>query len=293
MKITNVLTDQKHAIDKRCIVCQLSSFERLLSKNKVSEALRQEFSAFYQRTIKASDGITTPEIHQKLNKEYCRLTNINDLYIDEKKESNAIAKKLYAEWKPKVLAAENTFESALRLSIAGNIMDYGANNDFDLHKTIEKVMVSNFAINHSLELKKCIAHSKNLLYLGDNAGEIVFDKLFIEIMQHKNVTFAVRGSAVLNDATMDDALEVNMNEQAKLITNGYDAPSTVLSLSSLEFLEVYNKADLIISKGQGNLEGLIHENDPRIFFLLMIKCDVVAELLDAPKGGFVVYNTTI
>lgn len=287
----NVLTERRYKIDKRCIGCQLSSFERLLSKNKVPEALRQEFLVFYARTIKESDGLTTPEIHRKLNKEYCRLTNADDLYVEEKRESNAMAQKLYDVWKPKVLAADNSFDQALRLSIAGNIMDYGASNDFDLNKTIDMVMTSNFAIDHSAELRNRIAKAKNLLYLGDNAGEIVFDKLFIEIMQHPNITFAVRGSAVLNDATMSDALEVGINEHARLITNGYDAPSTVLSQSSPEFLEVYKQADLIISKGQGNLEGLIHENDPRIFFLLMIKCDVVAELLGASKGGFVVYNT--
>ena len=78
-----------------------------------------------------------------------------------------------------------------------------------------------------------------------------------------------------------------------MINNGYDAPSTVLSECSPEFLEVYNEADLIISKGQGNFEGLMDENDPRIFFLLMVKCDVVAEKMSVPQGSFVVYNKTI
>lgn len=293
MRITSVRTKQESKVDERCVICQLESFERLLSKNNILDADRQEFLAFYHRIMKESAGLTTPEIHQKLNKEFCRITNTDDLYIDEKKQSNKLAKVLYDEWKPKILGTESAFESALRLSIAANIMDYGASGSFDVHQTIEKVMSSEFAIDHTLELKMQIEYAKSILYLGDNAGEIVFDKLLIETIHPKNLTFAVRGSAVLNDATMEDAFEVGMDEVAQLISNGYDAPSTVLSQSSPEFLEVYKNADLIISKGQGNLEGLIDENDSRIFFLLMVKCNVVAELLEVPKGSFVVYNPAI
>jgi hypothetical protein len=83
-----------------------------------------------------------------------------------------------------------------------------------------------------------------------------------------------------------------MDLVTKVISNGYDVPSTVLKKCSAEFLEVYLSADLIISKGQGNLEGLIFENDPRIYFLLMVKCDVIAEALNVEKGSFVVVNQT-
>jgi hypothetical protein len=274
------------------MACQFEGFERLLNKNNVPYALRQEFFGFYNLTMGRSAALTMPEVYQKLNKEFRRLTGIEDLYFDEKKHSNKVAKMLYDEWKPKIQSSENAFNTALRLSIAGNIMDYGANSDFDVHQTIDKVMNSKFTIDHSLELEKQISTAENILYLGDNAGEIVFDRLFIETIQHKNLTFAVRGGAVLNDATMDDALEIGLNDYAKLISNGSDAPSTVLTQTSPEFLEYYKNADLIISKGQGNLEGLIEQNDARLFFLLMVKCDVMGELLNVPKGSFVVYNTT-
>ena len=128
------------------------------------------------------------------------------------------------------------------------------------------------------------------MYLGDNAGEIVFDKLLIETIGNKNVTYVVRSAPILNDVTINDAKEVGIDNVAEVISSGYDAPSTVLSKSGTTFLNKYLSADLIISKGQGNLEGLLYENDPRIFFILMAKCDVIAETLKVNKGSFLVYN---
>jgi len=128
------------------------------------------------------------------------------------------------------------------------------------------------------------------LYLGDNAGEIVFDKIFIETIMHNNLTYVVRGASILNDATLEDAKNTGMDLAADVFSNGYGAPSTILRKCSREFQKVFQEADLIISKGQGNLEGLITHHDPRIFFLLMVKCDVIADLLQVQKGDFVVYN---
>jgi hypothetical protein len=221
------------------------------------------------------------------------MTGITDPYLEEKEESNLISLGLYKTWKPRVVESENPFETAVRLSIAGNIMDYGANHDFDINSTIEKVLRVPFAINHTVELRERVASANQVLYLGDNAGEIVFDKLLIETMMHPNIFYAVKGSPVLNDVTMVDALQCEMDIAADVIHNGYDAPSTVLNKCSKEFREIFETSDVIISKGQGNLEGLVGLNDPRIFFLLMVKCDVIAELLNVKKGDFVVLNNEI
>ncbi|MDD2995715.1 MAG: ARMT1-like domain-containing protein [Paludibacter sp.] len=264
-----------------------------MNKFQMAESLRNEFVDFYNTEIRGLAVKTTPEIHRVLNREFCRLISNNDPYSEEKQMSNKLTLQLYKHFRTEVLEAMNPFKTALKLSIAGNIMDYGVAQDFDIHKTIDTVLGADFAIDHSVELEERIKSAKKILYLGDNAGEIVFDKLFIELIMPPGLTFAVRGSAVLNDALEIDAREVGMDMVADVINNGYDAPSTVLSECSPEFLEVYNEADLIISKGQGNFEGLMDENDPRIFFLLMVKCDVVAEKMSVPQGSFVVYNKTI
>lgn len=292
MKISST-TKERFEVDGLCMDCQFKLFERLMEKFNVNYNDRQEFFGYYNLTIGRNPTLNMPQIHRLLNNEFCKIIGVEDPYVDEKKKSNETTLKLYNDFKTEVFESVNPFSGALRLSIAGNIMDYGAAGHFDIHETIKKAFETDFAIDHSAELEKRIRSSKKILYLGDNAGEIVFDKLFIEVIKHPQLTFAVRGGAVLNDATMVDAHEVGIDMVANVISNGYDAPSTVLTESSPEFLKLYNEADLIISKGQGNFEGLMDENDPRIFFLLMVKCDVVAERIGVDKGSFVVYNKTL
>jgi uncharacterized protein with ATP-grasp and redox domains len=166
---------------------------------------------------------------------------------------------------------------------------YGAHSSPEnIEDEIHKILDTDFAIDYTDELFKQINKAKSILYLGDNAGEIVFDKLFIETMQHKNVTYAVRGRPVINDVTFDDAQQVKMHQVATVISNGYDAPSTLIEHCSDEFQEAYLKAELVISKGQGNFEGLMDSRHNNLFFLLMAKCSPMAELLGVKKGNIVV-----
>jgi len=233
---------------------------------------------------------SAPLIQRELNLAFRDIIGIEDPFLSEKKHSNRQAFEIYNRWKPVVFETHDSFKASLRLAIAGNIMDYGAADSFDIDSVIINVLHTDFAIDDSCLLKEKIDTAKKILYLGDNAGEIVFDKLFIETNLSDKVTYVVKSAPVLNDVTMKDADEIRMIETAKVITNGYDAPSTVLSKCSEEFMKEYNTADLIISKGQGNLEGLLKEYDDRIFFLLMVKCDVIADMLNVKKGSFIVLN---
>lgn len=293
MTKTDTAADTKLLIDKidcRCMACHFDSFDRLLSKFSATYDQRQEFFGFFNILMSRGNTISMVQIYSELNREFCRIIGITNPYEKEKVESNSQSLLLYKKLRIKVLESSDPFIMALRLAIAGNIIDYGANASFDIEETIKKVIISDFAIDHSKELIQKIKTSSRILYIGDNAGEIVFDKLLIEMIMHPHMTFAVRGSHVLNDATIEDAKQVGMNLVADVISNGYDAPSTLLSECSDEFMHYYNEADLIISKGQGNYEGLMNENNSRIFHLLMVKCDVIAELLNVNKGSFVVYN---
>jgi uncharacterized protein with ATP-grasp and redox domains len=177
----------------------------------------------------------------------------------------------------------------LRLSIGGNIIDFGPTQDFDLDGTLSRVLETPLAIDHSKVLKEKIRTAKDILYLGDNTGEIVLDKLFLETIAHPNVTFVVRERPILNDATIDDAIETGIDKVAAgIMTNGDDAPSTLLHRTSSEFNEKFFSADLIISKGMGNLEGLIDVKRENLFFVLIVKCAHMASLLGANNGDFVV-----
>jgi len=288
MNTAPINTQQK--IDERCIQCFTNTYKRLGEKFNCSPNQMLLFNTKAKEVFQKYRAESSPVVQRELNQLFCQIIDHFDPFFNEKELNNRIALKLYEEWKPKVLSSEKPFDMALRLAVAGNIMDYGANNNFNISDTIAQVMNATFAIDNSELLKKRIAKAKTILYLGDNAGEIVFDRLLIETWMHPEVTFVVKGSPIINDATLNDAKTTNMESVADVISNGYNAPSTVLSKSSKQFLEHYRNADLIISKGQGNFEGLMNEHDPRIFFLLMAKCDVIAEILGVKKGSFIVYN---
>lgn len=274
--------------DYACFYCFAKAFGQLIEKHNLTNHQKTEFTHYIAQLGANETLYSSPEFSVQLHRKLKELSGNEDVYAKEKHESNTKAKELAQEFIPKIQHSANPFDLSLRLAIAGNIMDYGAPTHRDIEKTIEYVLNSDFAIDHSTALHNDIKNAKQILYLGDNAGEIVFDKLFITQIQHPNIYFAVRGFPIINDITVKDAEELKMDRVAKIISNGYDAPSTLLEKCSPEFLEVWNNSDLIISKGQGNIEGLINEKTKKIYFLLMVKCEVIAEHLKVKKGDFVV-----
>jgi uncharacterized protein with ATP-grasp and redox domains len=278
-------------MDPKCLFCFSRAFEKLLEQHvddtDEKYRLTQQFFGFLSTiNIQQPTPVIAREIHAMI-REY--LGN-SDPYQQQKIQSNVQARKLVNGLKTKIYKSDEPMKLALRYALAGNIIDYGPGHDFDIMETIRHLENADFAVDHSDELADKIKNAGKILYLGDNAGEIVFDKLFIETMQHPDVTFVTRGSPVINDVTLKEAEEVGMQEVAKVIDNGYDAPSTVIENSRETFKKAYEDADLIIAKGQGNFEGLMHQDDNRLWFLLMVKCQVIGNFLGVNKGEIVVSN---
>jgi len=273
-----------------CLICQVKALQKRMDKYEIAEERRNRLVSQTINTISGIDldNSYSPEITRNILKTLEKESSISDPYSKEKEQSNKELLARYDEFKQRVENSNNKFDTALRLAIAGNIIDFGPTHKFDVSETIERVLTSDFAIDDSEALKTEIAKANTILYLGDNCGEIVLDKLFLETINHPNVLFAVRDKSILNDATTKEAIEVGIPEVAKLISNGDDAPSTLLHRVNKEFLDIYKSADLIIAKGMGNFEGLMHETDPRLFYLLMIKCQVIGNRIGANKGDFVV-----
>lgn len=293
---TDIITVMDTTIDNktydiRCADCFRKSYDRLLEKFDIVDIeIKAQLHQFLYQLLQ-EDNYNSPEIQQRLGRCFTKLTGIKDAFAYEKRKSNQLAEKLYMIWKPKVIHADDPFQLALRLAIAGNIIDYGVHHPFDLETTIGNVLHSNLAVDHSRQLAQSIKSAQKILYLCDNTGEIYFDKLLIETIDHPNLTAVVRGFPTLNDATTEDAIESGLTDVCPVVHNGSDAPSTLLHDCSPEFLGLFEEADLIISKGQGNLEGLLPLHDTRIFFLLMAKCEVIAEALSVQKGDLVVYHS--
>lgn len=223
-------------------------------------------------------------MHRLIRKATC----IDDPYKREKQQFNELLLSLEDDIRDEIHLSTDPFRTALCYALAGNIIDFGPRKPFDALKTISEASLKIPYKDHSAELKEALKEATTVLYLGDNAGEIVLDKLFIETIHHPNLYFAVRGYNIINDVTLEDAERTGMTKVAQVISNGYDAPSTIINRCSPEFREIYQKADFIISKGQGNLEGLIDVTDKKIFFLLMVKCHVIAELIRVPEREVVV-----
>jgi damage-control phosphatase, subfamily I len=273
-----------------CLICQVKSLLTRLEKFDIPKDERDRIVGEILGDISKIDlsKSYSPEITRNILDHLKKYSVVEDPYYKEKYSINHQMLKRYNEFREKVLSSQNSFDTAMRLAIAGNIIDYGPNQVFDLEGTLNKVIDADFAIDHSEMLRSRIEEANTILYLGDNCGEIVLDKLFLETIGHPNVWFAVRDKPVLNDVTIKEAEDIGINELAHIISNGDDAPSTLLRRVSPAFMKIYNSADLIISKGMGNYEGLMFEDDPRIFFLFMVKCSVISDKIGAPKGEFVV-----
>jgi uncharacterized protein with ATP-grasp and redox domains len=229
--------------------------------------------------------VTPSEIGREVYRIISAKTGVKDPYRKLKDEFIRQALSLYPEMKKLIESSKDRLMTAVRLSIAGNVIDFGAHAKFDLKKDIERILSQEFAINHYPQFCRALARAKLILYLADNAGETVFDRLLIEELR-KPVLYAVRERPIINDATRKDALLSGIGEKAEIISSGCDAPGNILKFCSEEFLRAYQSAGLIISKGQGNYEGLSDEKRP-IFFLLKAKCVAIARELRIEEGGII------
>ncbi|HEX9970986.1 MAG TPA: ARMT1-like domain-containing protein [bacterium] len=282
--------DSKTAIKATydCIPCAIGSLITLFKKGLVTkEKQEQAMRALLDYLSKIDYDQSPPKLGREMHRIIRAVLNNADPYYEIKKQFNQLLLNYYPDLKNLVEQADDPFQMALRFAIAGNVIDFGPNQPFDINKTLEQAKSIVLAIDDSVSLQESISRSKMLLYLGDNAGEIVMDRIFLETIQHPNVYFAVRGAPIINDALMEDAKLVGIDKLAHLITNGDDAPGTILENTSAELREIFEQADLIISKGQGNYEGL-NANEKNIYFILMTKCEHVANHLRVKKGDFVV-----
>lgn len=235
-------------------------------------------------------GATPPEIGREVYRIISKRTGIKDPYRKIKEKCTHQARSLYPELKKLINSSEDRLMTAIRISIAGNIIDFGANFDFDLKKDVGTILSQDFSINHYREFCEALDKARKILYLADNAGETVFDRFLIEEI-NKPVIYVVRAHPIINDATREDALLAGIDKVAEIVSSGCDAPGNILKFCSDEFLKVYRSADLIISKGQGNYEGLSDEDRP-IFFLLKAKCHVIARDIGIDEGSIVLMKAS-
>jgi len=226
-----------------------------------------------------------PEISDKVQQILRAKLNDPDPYAALKHSSTQNDLALLPWLREVMQNSSDPLETSLRLSVAGNIIDFGAAREFNLHEDIRQVLTADFGIYELEEIKTGLANANTILYIADNAGETVFDQLLIEQIK-KPVFYAVKSSPVMNDATRTDAIRAGLDQVASIIETGNAIPSASLDKSTPEFKSLFNTADLIISKGQGNYE-MLSENPHPIFFLLKAKGAIISRDLQVPVGSFI------
>ncbi len=210
--------------------------------------------------------------------------NIDDPYKTIKEKYNKIAYEYTPALKNKINTSKDRLLCALKISLAGNIIDFGAQmSNFNIEETLDDVIENGFKINSIDKFRNDLKNAKSLVFIADNAGEIVFDKMLLETIKELypniNITVVVRGGPIINDVTKDDITGLGLEKIATIVDSGQAIPGYWPKVCSGECLKIQNSADIIIAKGQGNFETLSEIRDKRIYFLFIIKCSVVSKYL--------------
>ncbi|MGD1818332.1 MAG: damage-control phosphatase ARMT1 family protein [Pleomorphochaeta sp.] len=247
------------------------------------------------KTLSTEDySKTSPEVYGNIWKQIVEYFDGEDIYKDIKAQYNAKFLTYVPEIEKAINKSENPLRMALATAIQGNLLDLAITRNFsleDLLSAIEKIEHTPFGIDDSKVLLDKIKSSNKILYIGDNCGEIVFDRVFIETIKkyypNLDIYYVVRGFSAVNDILLEDALQVGMDKFATIIENGDTSLGTVLDRCTDELNTLYNDVDLVIAKGQGNFESLSEKPRENLFYLLLTKCKLIADAFNVDTMSIV------
>jgi hypothetical protein len=263
-------------------------------EESIIEAQTRDFLKFLA-TVDYS--VSPPEIARTTHAKVKELIGVEDLYKYKKKLYNDKMLEKYASFKHTVQNSASPVHTAVSLAIGGNIIDFSPKTRKNIDEFIETILQTPAKIDDIDKMLQDLRNAESILYLTDNTGEIVMDRILIETLietgltGREKITVATRGFPIINDATLEDAGYVGLTNVVKVIGNGDSTPGTALQHCSEEFLRVYKNADVIISKGQGNFETLEHHKEKNRYFMLVAKCAVIAGKLGVDMGDFVCKNS--
>ena len=274
-------------ISYECGPCFLRQAREALDLSTDDENVKmqvmEEIFKFLSTTFKA--GTNSNSTGSSMHKIIKQKTGCMDPYYKEKVEGNEIALKYLPEVK-KILDADDSLENYVKIAIIGNILDFGAFTlDDDIEGVIKSSLKKDLAVKDIEEFENSLKTHDKVLYLVDNTGEIVFDKLLLAKLKEYDldITIAVKSEPILNDATRVEALDVGLDEFGKLVEIGSGTVGYVDSEISDEFRQIFDDHEFVISKGMGNYEGLteIDLSKKDIYFLLCVKCNTIARHIGA------------
>jgi uncharacterized protein with ATP-grasp and redox domains len=281
-----------------CVTCLFSQSLRVCETLQVDDGKTKKILDCVAGMIPNwSFDETPPQVASRVYPKIANLLQTDDIYYDFKREATERAKAFIPFVEEMIGKTDDKFYASLKAATAGNVIDLAAMEQFDLQEEVEKVFDLPFEIDDSEELRKILQKSKNLLVVGDNAGEHLFDKVMMKyfkmLFSHIHIYYAVRGKPIINDITIVDALEAGIDEVAEVVDSGVDTPGLDLERVNSKMLSVYNSADVVLAKGMGNYESLYGVSTRPTFFLLKVKCSVVAESLGKNVGDIICYKESL
>ncbi|HUU45103.1 MAG TPA: ARMT1-like domain-containing protein [Acidobacteriota bacterium] len=259
--------------------------------SKRDTIMRQALRRVSEMDLRMPPPVMAGDIHAIIRQE----TGCRDPYRAFKDKYTRLAMELFPELRRRVAVSADPFETAVRLAIAGNIIDAGALpnlNEDGVLGAIDEALAAPIAGDAVRALHVAATQAEHILYLADNAGEIVFDRILIELLGPEKTTMAVRSDPILNDATYEDAAAAGLPGVVTVMTSGSDLPGTVLEEASWDFRRLFDRADLVIAKGQGNYETLADVNRS-VFFVLRAKCPVIAAHIGCAVGAWVIHHSVV
>lgn len=234
------------------------------------------------------EGIPSMEAAENVHQRIKAALGDPDPYKKVKEEFSAAAERMEPMIEEIAATGGDPLMTAVKVAIAGNIIDFGTGGEFDVGTAIRDALEFPFAVNHFDAFKEAVGRARTVFFIGDNTGEIYFDKPLLRLLAGKKITFAVRGGPILNDATIEYALRAGLDKFAALIDTGISVPGFPLDRVRPEAREEFEAADIVISKGQANFETLHMVLRPSLFFLLKIKCNLVTRMIQGTKCGDIV-----
>lgn len=264
----------------------LESAKMVTDDEKIIKQILKKYSRMLPQLIESES--TAPMIAAEVQAYIKEISGVEDPYAEIKEKNLKSAFKLLPLVKEEIEAAADSLLAALLMSAMGNSIDAGVSLNVNIKENIEKALADSFAHSDYQQFLGELKDADEILFIADNTGEAVFDKLLLKKLKKYDIkiTYAVRETAILNDITYQGAKELGIDQYAEIIKSGSQAPGMLMDSASDKFLKHYQTADLVISKGQGNLEGL-YGIETGIYFLLKAKCEVIAEVLNVDKDDFI------
>jgi len=279
-------------IDNACVECIINQSRR------VTEAIRAD-STLSRRIVNHVEALgqdfdftkSPPEVASTIYEQMAELAGMDDLYAELKSHATEKAKTFLPQLRTELQNSSNKLLTAIKIAVAGNVIDLAAEVTFDLNEEMEKVFETNFAYDDFESLQTSLENATTLLYIGDNVGEHVFDYLCIETLQELypalEIYYMVRGNPIINDVTMKEAKEAGFDELCHLIDSGVNTPGFAYERANPRSQKLFDEADLVITKGMGNYECLSPAPRGNLCYLLKVKCNVVANSLDQSVGDII------